>query len=142
MPSPAYHAAEQVSGLSSHDGRIDAPSNTPVMLYAEDLEPERLAHNESDPPHFVRSSPRLNEINSHRPMVSFSDTAPDVELAISDLAVADFLGTFSGPRQGSPLYLEHVTYEVDYALPKATKNPFAKKVVAHKVILRDINAHV
>eukprot|EP00668_Euglena_longa_P010990 GGOE01013334.1.p1 GENE.GGOE01013334.1~~GGOE01013334.1.p1 ORF type:complete len:710 (-),score=241.62 GGOE01013334.1:918-2837(-) len=45
-------------------------------------------------------------------------------------------------RRGSPLYLDHITYEVDYVVPNTTKNPLAKKVMAHRVILQDINTHV
>lgn len=50
--------------------------------------------------------------------------------------------TWDGTVRGSPLYLEHVTYEVDYAVHSKSKNPFAKKVKAHKVVLDDVNANV
>eukprot|EP00667_Euglena_gracilis_P002040 EG_transcript_2040 len=110
------------SDVASPDG--EAPSSTPVLQY---LEPQRL---ENDLPHSV-PSPRDSDEAGH--LSSFSNSRAHAELEVED---------GRDDPQGSPLYLEHVTYEVDYVVPNASKNPFAKKVMGHRVILQDINTHV
>eukprot|EP00667_Euglena_gracilis_P001974 EG_transcript_1975 len=114
----------------------DDPSTTPVraMHYSDDdLEPQQLDPGGTHPPPPVLSgwsaegivSPRRPDIHDTRTSVGL-----DIEKEKWD------------EQHGSPLFLEHVTYEVDYVVPNATKNPFAKKVTAHRVILEDINTHV
>eukprot|EP00667_Euglena_gracilis_P022179 EG_transcript_24566 len=113
---------------------MDAPANTPVVLYGDDLEPQRLAGREGDLPNYIRSSPRPEEgVVLPSRSIGFPDTYTSADLELTEKW---------DERCGSPLYMEHVTYEVDYVVPNATKNPFAKKVTAHRVILEDINAHV
>eukprot|EP00667_Euglena_gracilis_P001372 EG_transcript_1372 len=104
----------------------DAPANTPIGHY---VQPQRLGSEAADLP-----SPRAFE-GPGNPLapLNFSDGDYTTDLDVFDE---------SEERRGSPLYLENVTYEVDYVVPNASKNPLAKKVTAHRVILQDINTHV
>eukprot|EP00667_Euglena_gracilis_P002661 EG_transcript_2666 len=139
MPRPlAYDTADRAATLLSPSleyahSHTDAPANTPVVVYSDDLMAWRPGDGEAELPNYVRSSPNPPTL------------AGDARFPIDDRDELDVEAPFAkwdDDRRGSPLYMEHVTYEVDYVVPNTTKNPCAKKVTAHRVILQDINTHV